>query len=137
EKSSWRLKAMHGVDFDQIPVDNSFCTQRLLLPGLMLIADTRKDGRFSDNPLVTGTPGIHFFASVPLVNADGFITGFLCVADKKTRRLSAKQVAALQKLGKQANSFLDLNDKVSTLNKGSEPGNSVEQMSAIFYNAVD
>ena len=44
----------------------------------------RLDERFSSNPMVTGSPGVRFYAGVPLV-VGGLRMGTLCVKDTRPR----------------------------------------------------
>ena len=62
--------------------------------------DAREDGRFADNPFVTGEAGIRFYAGAPLVTADGSSVGSLCVMDRNPRALTAEQQEALRALSR-------------------------------------
>ena len=67
----------------------------------MIVRDAQKDARFADSELVTGAPHIRFYAGFPLSSPEGFALGRLCAIDRKPRRLSAKQVLAMQALARQ------------------------------------
>lgn len=79
---------------------DSFCTHTILKPKhtLFIIEDASKDEVLRDNPWVTTTNGIRFYAGVPLVLFDSYSVGSLCVFDSLPRRLSVSQMEALVKI---------------------------------------
>ena len=102
------FKSAFGLDASETPRDVAFCAHTILQPELMIVPDARDDPRFSGNPLVTGDPGIQFYAGMPLVMSDGLALGSLCVIDQKPRRLSVDQQTALRALGNQVTAQLEL-----------------------------
>src|SRR5713226_2904063 len=87
--------------------DIAFCAHAILQPGLMEVPDARKDPRFSDNPLVSGEPGIRFYAGMPLVNPQGHALGTLCVIDRKPRSLAPSQRSVLSELARLVVSLME------------------------------
>jgi signal transduction histidine kinase len=73
----------------------------------LIVKDTLLDPRFSDNPLVSGDPGIRFYAGAPLVDPHGHVLGTLCLIDNKPREISAAQVSALEALARQVMQLLE------------------------------
>lgn len=87
-----------GFDVDR---DIAFCAHAIVDPAhVLVIPDATVDERFQGNPLVTGKPGIRFYAGAPIVSIDGFALGALCVIDNQPRQLEASQVAAMSELAK-------------------------------------
>jgi len=80
--------ARAGWRAGEIPPDNEFHTFSVGLKEMLMVHDTRLDARFALNPLVIGPPHLRFYASVPLLGADGQWLGCLSVADVKPRKLS-------------------------------------------------
>jgi signal transduction histidine kinase len=94
-----------GKDLPAVPRDQTFCAHAIRESGPMVVPDAQLDPRFADNPLVTGEPGIRFYAGTPLLGPDGERVGVLCVVDWVPRELSAAQSAALVALGRQVSSY--------------------------------
>jgi signal transduction histidine kinase len=106
------FKSRLGLNDSGTAPEFAFCAHANNHPGeLMIVKDSRKDGRFSDNPLVTGYPGVIFYAGMPLVTPDGYALGTLCVIDNKFKDLSEEQKNALKSLANQVVHLLDLRKK--------------------------
>ena len=103
------FKANIGLqEVAQTSRDVAFCDHTIRSDALLEVPDARLDSRFANNPLVTGQPGIRFYAGMPLRLADGHRVGTLCVIDRQARRLSDQQRELLACLGQAASRLLDL-----------------------------
>ncbi len=107
EHRQW-FKASFGLQARQTPREVSFCGHALLEKDLLVVPDTARDERFADNPLVTGDPGIRFYAGAPLRTADGQTLGTLCVIDRQARELSEAQRRGLLVLSRHVMAQLEL-----------------------------
>jgi len=101
DKDRQWFKSRVGLDAEQTHRSESFCAHILANNQTLIVQDTLEDERFAENPLVSGDPGIRFYAGAPLVAPNGHILGSLCVIDTKPRSLSARQVNALESLSRQ------------------------------------
>lgn len=92
------FKAQVGNLLQQTQRDIAFCTLTVQNDGVLVIPDASKDPRTVDNPLVTGSPYIRFYAGAPLIAAPGLHIGALCVVDFQPRSPTARQTAQLREL---------------------------------------
>ena len=105
------FKSRVGLEMSEIARKLSFCEQAMTGTGILIVPDTRLDPRFRDSPLVTGSPGIRFYAGTPLVMADGVAAdgvtvsgatvGTLCVMDTVPRELDQSVLDDLALLARQ------------------------------------
>ena len=81
EDSQW-YKCVVGVELDDMPKENSFCTHTIMSDAPMIVPDLSRDPRFHDHPMVReGGPQARFYAGVPLVLSSGYRFGSLCALD--------------------------------------------------------
>lgn len=101
------FKARLGVDACETARELAFCSYAILQTRPLVVEDATLDPRFSQNPLVTGQPGIRFYAGAQLQTEKGFNIGTLCVIDLKPRSLSRNQIEALEILSHQVVSLFE------------------------------
>lgn len=92
------FKSSDGLSASETPRDISFCAHAISQSDLFIIEDALKDHRFSDNPLVTDSPFIRFYAGAPLHNQSGYRLGTLCLIDDQPRSLDPDQQTLLRDL---------------------------------------
>jgi PAS domain S-box-containing protein len=93
--------ARQGTDETENPRSTSFCSHAMVHGGVMEVRDATLDPRFLDNPLVTGEPGIRYYAGQPLLTKEGLPLGALCVVGTEPRPegMSPLQRHGLEVLG--------------------------------------
>ena len=85
EEHRQRFIAGLGLDAEETPRSQSFCAHAMLRDDLMIVTDAAIDPLFASNPLVTGDPGVRFYAGAPLISSEGAPIGALCVIDTVPR----------------------------------------------------
>ncbi|MEM6750004.1 MAG: ATP-binding protein [Planctomycetota bacterium] len=126
------FKSCVGLDAPQTPRDQAFCGYTILRDDTLVIPDASIDPRTADNPLVTGEPGIRFYAGVPLRLTTGEALGALCVIDTQTRDISDTQLTHLRILADQAASQLELRKRMTELEKASRESQRASQSKSMF-----
>jgi PAS domain S-box-containing protein len=133
EKRQW-FKSTHGIEVRETPVEESFCAHAIQQPlETMVVKDARADERFRYNPHVNGNLNIVFYAGVPLVDANNYPLGTLCVIDHQPRELSDSQLKSLQVLAKSVVRLLELRKKTTELKTQLELITDALSLNNTFY----
>lgn len=98
DKDRQWFKARVGLDVCETSRELAFCAYALHASTPLAVPDASLDARFADNPLVTGAPGIRFYAGAPLCLDNGLILGTLCIIDTAPRELDAMDLRILEAL---------------------------------------
>ena len=133
EHHQW-FKARCGLDADGTPRDVAFCRFTILGDDPFVVEDALADGRFRDNPLVTGAPHVRFYAGVPLVLAPEIRVGSLCVIDTAPRRFTQEDRAALQDLA--AAGVAQLRLRAAHLRQADDEAERAAEQAALVANEV-
>ena len=104
------FKSKVGVeaDLNETPRSMAFCAHTIQSTEVMIVKDTLLHPEFCFNPLVTGSPFIRFYAGAPLITADGYALGSLCVLDYRPHQLDPSQIQALKVLSHQVIAQIEL-----------------------------
>lgn len=80
------FKSRRGVDAPESERRFAFCAETILSETGLVVPSTLDDPRFLNNPFVTGSPFIRFYAGAPLMAPGGLALGALAIADTQMRR---------------------------------------------------
>ncbi|KAL4136817.1 hypothetical protein PRIC2_000345 [Phytophthora ramorum] len=80
-------KARYGIAQAELPREISFCSQLLQTPLPTIVMDASKDPRFNQNPLVSGSASIRFYATSPICDpSTGIVIGSVFVMDPRPKQ---------------------------------------------------
>jgi CheY-like chemotaxis protein len=83
------FKANVGMEgFNNVDRGMSLCSLAILKDELTYFNDASEDPCLLSNPIVHGPFGLRFYAGAPIIDADGFHIGTVCVVDKNPREFS-------------------------------------------------
>lgn len=111
------FKSKVGLNAEETTRDIAFCAHAIHQKEIFEVTDTHNDIRFKDNPLVTSDPNIRFYAGTPLQTPSGHAIGTLCTISDKPKTLNEHQKKALEILGREVISQLELRLKVRELER--------------------
>jgi predicted PurR-regulated permease PerM len=77
-----------------IPRDEAVCDYVVATGEPLVIADTERDPRFTDNPTIKKW-NARFYAGAPLRSADGHVFGAMCILGKEPRTLDEDEMKVL------------------------------------------
>lgn len=80
------FKSSQGLDATEAAIKGSFCGEALLSDVPLVINDALLDPRFASHPMVTGAPGVRFYAGQALHGPNGLRVGTLCILDSRPRQ---------------------------------------------------
>jgi hypothetical protein len=83
-----------------VPIEDTFCRRTVQTHEAMVVPDARADAEWAQHPMVTGDPGIVFYAAWPLAGPGGQVVGALCLVDHEPRTLSHGDAALLDDLAR-------------------------------------
>ena len=95
----WFLSAF-GLEAKETSRDISFCGHAILGDVVFSIPDTALDPRFNDNPLVTDSPNIRFYAGCPISSPNGSKLGTICLIDQSPRNFTGEDIQLLNDLAR-------------------------------------
>lgn len=139
------VKSCFGLNITETDREIAFCTHNVHDDEIMIVADATQDPRFAKNPLVTGEPGIRFYAGAPLVTPEGHVLGSLCAIDTTARSAEAVDRDVLRDLADIVVTELELratnrelrqrNEQVQTLTRELKTAQEIDrsQLSQILH----
>ncbi|MFL6718164.1 MAG: PAS domain S-box protein, partial [Burkholderiaceae bacterium] len=92
------FKSRCGLSQAETPRTMAFCDRAIRQEAALVVPDACIDPRFSDNPLVTGEPGIRFYAGHVLKSPGGHALGTLCIIDTRPREITVEELGCLKDL---------------------------------------
>lgn len=104
------VKAATGLEKGSLPFAPGLCLEGLDRDGVHVVEDAARHLLARDNPMVTDTPGLLFYAGVPLVSHHGHRVGMLAVADFEPRSFGEREKEALAQFAAITINHLDLRD---------------------------
>lgn len=107
DKQTQWIKSSIGLEISCTDRDTAFCNRTIQSKNILEIPDASLDPEFRNNPFVLGDPHIRFYAGAPLITADGYEIGSLCVIDQKPGLLTEDQREALTTLSHSVISLLE------------------------------
>jgi signal transduction histidine kinase len=116
----------------ETPREVAFCHHTIQNDYVMVVPDAQADSRFIENPLVTGTPDIRFYAGAPLRLASGFKIGSMCIIDTKPRVLTPVEERRLATLAQIVVDEMELRVKTNELEAAWAKAQSAAQAKSDF-----
>lgn len=133
------FKSRIGMEVQETTREVAFCEHAIQVPGeILVVEDSLRDERFRENPMVTGEPGIRFYAGAPLTTKDGYALGTICVVDSRPHELDAGGRKALEALARQVMKLLEARRRNRELDEKNRELNYLSNLRrAVFHSIPD
>jgi GAF domain-containing protein len=95
------------VGTTQVPRNLSLCSLAILETQPTVFENALEEPCLLTNPLVAGEFGLRFYAGAPIITADGYAIGTVCVVDKEPRSFSENERQMLKGFARTAMQELD------------------------------
>lgn len=108
DRSRLWLAVAYGFDPRDFTRPDSFCDTAIQMPGFtpLCVPDAWREARFKFAPAVIEM-NVRAYYAAPLVTADGFALGTLCLMDQKPRTVDAAGLSLLTSLAGDASAVID------------------------------
>ena len=136
------LQAKIGFNFDEISDEDSFWRHNQgQQDELFIIEDARKVPGLADNPLVTQTPHIVFYAGSPIIDNKDQLLGVLSVLDNQHHTINREQEKVLKILSNQTLRLLVASEEeqklARTTNELQETRNKLRESEKYYKSLID
>ncbi len=129
-------KSCFGLQRRTTVRSDAFCNYTIQQPQTFIVPDARQDGRFRENPQVTGEAGLCFYAGHPLRTADGHAVGALCVMDTQPRELSSVQERMLRVIANQLSIRVQMRSHARAVQKLNEELDGERKLFRAFLDSI-
>ncbi len=106
EERQW-FKSNTGLDVRETPRNIAFCNVAIQGNDIFEVENALTDHRFVNNPLVTGNPDIRHYCGCPLIDANGYALGTICVINSVPGKLSEEQRQAMKLIAAQVMKLIE------------------------------
>ena len=87
-------------------IEGGLCQFVLSQGDVLIIEDLRTDERTREHPMIKPPMSLRFYAGAPLVSANGYVMGTLCVMAPEPKTLDPRAIDALRRLADQVTRLL-------------------------------
>jgi PAS domain S-box-containing protein len=87
-----------GIEMKGGAREHSFCAHTILSDETMVVRNALEDERFAENPQVTGSLALRFYAGHPICAPDGSRIGAISIRDYKPREFTEEENALIEDL---------------------------------------
>lgn len=103
-----RFGGRYGVDLEGASAAPGLCASAIAQNDqAYIVPDAPAHPLASHHPLVSGSPGLCFYAAAPITTAAGYRIGTVSVMDLRPRHTRPEEIAALREMGAQVGHELD------------------------------